>query len=166
MDGPIHIILSFPTAGSSPAFCRPVVMTCHLPFVNRPVAAGFFAALALVAGNAEAAFAAVDNEMLRCAHPSGCLMAGDLPAVGSLIIRRYLGYALTDQTPDHSILRVFRQRLPEEIFAAAHEVVLEGLRTHGLLKGTPPRHRQQRDGSPCQPERTGPAQCASGSSRD
>ena len=30
---------------------------------------------------------------------------------------------------------MFRQRLPEEVFAAAHEVVLEGLRTHGLLRG-------------------------------
>ena len=62
-------------------------------------------------------------------------MAGDLPAVGSLIIRRFLGYALTEETPDHSSLSVFRQRLPEEVFAAAHEVVLEGLRSHGLLKG-------------------------------
>ena len=73
--------------------------------------------------------------MLRFAHPAGGLTAGDLPAVGSLIIRRFLGYALTEQTPDHSSLSVFRQRLPEEAFAAAHEVVLEGLRTHGLLKG-------------------------------
>ena len=113
-------------------------MTCHLPFVNRPVAAGFFAALALVAGNAETAFAAVDNYMLRCPHPADSLMAGDLPAVGSLIVRQFLGYALTDQTPDHSSLSVFRQRLPEEVFAKAHEVVLEGLRTHGLLKGRHP----------------------------
>ena len=73
--------------------------------------------------------------LLRFAHPAGGLTAGDLPAVGSLIIRRFLGYALTEQTPDHSSLSVFRQRLPEEVFAAAHEVVLEGLRTHGLLKG-------------------------------
>ena len=74
------------------------------------------------------------------------LMVGFLEGIGSgrgiaarcadsLIIRRFLGYALTEETPDHSSLSVFRQRLPEEVFAAAHEVVLEGLRTHGLLKG-------------------------------
>lgn len=74
------------------------------------------------------------------------LMVGFLEGIGSgrgiaarcadsLIIRRFLGYSLTEQTPDHSSLSVFRQRLPEEVFAAAHEVVLEGLRTHGLLKG-------------------------------
>lgn len=74
------------------------------------------------------------------------LMVGFLEGIGSgrgiaarcadsLIIRRFLGYALTEETPDHSSLSVFRQRLPEEVFAAAHEVVLEGLRTHGLLRG-------------------------------
>ena len=74
------------------------------------------------------------------------LMVGFLEGIGSgrgiaarcadsLIIRRFLGYALTEQTPDHSSLSVFRQRLPEEVFAAAHEVVLEGLRRYGLLKG-------------------------------
>lgn len=74
------------------------------------------------------------------------LMVGFLEGIGSgrgiaarcadsLIIRRFLGYSLTEQTPEHSSLSVFRQRLPEEVFAAAHEVVLEGLRTHGLLKG-------------------------------
>lgn len=71
------------------------------------------------------------------------LMVGFLEGIGSgrgiaarcadsLIIRRFLGYALTEETPDHSSLSVFRQRLPEEVFAAAHEVVLEGLRAHGL----------------------------------
>lgn len=74
------------------------------------------------------------------------LMVGFLEGIGSgrgiaarcadsLIIRRFLGFTLTEQTPEHSSLSVFRQRLPEEVFAAAHEVVLEGLRTHGLLKG-------------------------------
>ena len=53
----------------------------------------------------------------------------------SLILRRFLGYALTEETPDHSSFTVFRKRLPQEVFQAAHEVVLEGLRTHGLLKG-------------------------------
>lgn len=74
------------------------------------------------------------------------LMVGFLEGIGSgrgiaarcadsLIIRRFLGYSLTEQTPEHSSLSVFRQRLPEEVFTAAHEVVLEGLRTYGLLKG-------------------------------
>ena len=74
------------------------------------------------------------------------LMVGFLEGIGSgrgiaarcadlLIIRRFSGDALTEQTPNNSSLSVSRQRLPEEVFAAAHEMVLEGLRTHGLLKG-------------------------------
>jgi transposase len=53
----------------------------------------------------------------------------------SLTLRRFLGYSLAEETPDHSSFTIFRQRLPQEAFAAAHEVVLEGLRAHGLLKG-------------------------------
>jgi len=74
------------------------------------------------------------------------MMVGFLEGIGSdrgiaarcadsLIIRRFLGYALTEETPDHSSLTVFRQRLPDMVFQAAHEVVLDGLRAHGLLKG-------------------------------
>ena len=53
----------------------------------------------------------------------------------SLTIRRFLGYALTEQTPDHSSFTVFRKRLPKDVFDSVHEVVLDGLRAHGLLKG-------------------------------
>ena len=74
------------------------------------------------------------------------LMVGFLEGIGSdrgiagrcadsLILRRFLGYALTEETPDHSSFTVFRKRLPAEVFQAAHEVVLDGLRAHGLLKG-------------------------------
>ena len=74
------------------------------------------------------------------------MMVGFLKGIGSdrciaarcadtLILRRFLGYALTEKTPDHSSFMVFRQRLPAEVFQAAHEVVLDGLRAHGLLKG-------------------------------
>jgi len=74
------------------------------------------------------------------------MMVGFLEGIGSdrgiaarcadsLIIRRFLGYALTEETPDHSSFTVFRKRLPAEVFQAAHEVVLDGLRAHGLLKG-------------------------------
>ena len=52
----------------------------------------------------------------------------------SLILRRFLSYALTEETPDHSYFTVFRKRLPQEGFQAAHEVVPEGLRTHRLLE--------------------------------
>ena len=76
------------------------------------------------------------------AVPLKILMVGFLEGIGSgrsiaarcadsLIIRRFLGYALTEETRDYSGLGVFRQRLLEEFFAAAHEVVLEGLRRHG-----------------------------------
>ena len=74
------------------------------------------------------------------------MMVGFLEGIGSgrgiaarcadsLTIRRFLGYALTEETPDHSSLSVFRSRLPDTVFQAAHEVVLDGLRAHGLLKG-------------------------------
>jgi transposase len=74
------------------------------------------------------------------------MMVGFLEGIGSdrgiaarcadsLIIRRFLGYALTEETPDHSSFTVFRKRLPDMVFQAAHEVVLDGLRAHGLLKG-------------------------------
>jgi transposase len=74
------------------------------------------------------------------------LMVGFLEGIGSdrgiaarcsdsLTLRRFLGYSITDETPDHSSFTVFRKRLPQEVFKSAHEVVLEGLRTHGLLKG-------------------------------
>jgi transposase len=53
----------------------------------------------------------------------------------SLTIRRFLGYRLTEETPDHSSFTVFRQRLPQEVFEAVHGVILQGLKAHGLLKG-------------------------------
>jgi transposase len=53
----------------------------------------------------------------------------------SLTIRRFLGYRLTEETPDHSSFTVFRQRLPQEVFEAVHVVILQGLKAHGLLKG-------------------------------
>ena len=40
----------------------------------------------------------------------------------SLTIRRFLGYRLTEETPDHSSFTVFRQRLPQEVFEAVHVV--------------------------------------------
>lgn len=53
----------------------------------------------------------------------------------SLSIRGFLGYALTEATPDHSSLSVIRQRLSLEQFDALHLVLLRVLRSHGLLKG-------------------------------
>jgi transposase len=53
----------------------------------------------------------------------------------SLSLRAFLGYQLDQDTPDHSSLSVIRSRLGEEIYQAALELVLKGLRDHGLLKG-------------------------------
>ncbi len=53
----------------------------------------------------------------------------------SLSLRAFLGYQLDQDTPDHSSLSVIRSRLGEEIYQAALELVLRGLRNHGLLKG-------------------------------
>jgi hypothetical protein len=53
----------------------------------------------------------------------------------SRAIREFLGYDLTEATPEQSSFTVIRQRLPLEIVQAVHEVVLRMLRAHGLLKG-------------------------------
>lgn len=53
----------------------------------------------------------------------------------SLSLRAFLGYGLEEATPDHSSLSVIRGRLGTAIYQAALELVLRGLREHGLLKG-------------------------------
>jgi transposase len=53
----------------------------------------------------------------------------------SLSIRAFLGYSLTEATPDHSSLSVIRQRLSLEQMRAMHRVLLKALHQHGLLKG-------------------------------
>ena len=50
-------------------------------------------------------------------------------------IRAFLGYELTEATPDHSSLSVIRQRLGVEIYQKVFEVILAALHAHGLLKG-------------------------------
>jgi transposase len=53
----------------------------------------------------------------------------------SLMIRRFLGYDLDEDTPHHSSFTVIRQRLSKEIYQAVFDIILEGLRAHGLLRG-------------------------------
>jgi transposase len=53
----------------------------------------------------------------------------------SFSLRAFLGYGLEEATPDHSSLSVIRGRLGTAIYQAAFELVLQGLRQHGLLKG-------------------------------
>lgn len=53
----------------------------------------------------------------------------------SLSLRAFLGYDLTENTPDHSSLSVIRTRLGVEVYQSALEIVLHGLFEHGLLKG-------------------------------
>ena len=53
----------------------------------------------------------------------------------SLALRRFLGYALTQSTPDHSSLSRIRQRLPVEVHQAVFTWVLKVLADHDLLKG-------------------------------
>jgi transposase len=53
----------------------------------------------------------------------------------SLTLRRFLGYSLEERTPDESTLRKTRQRMPEEVFRAVFERVLDQCQTAGLLKG-------------------------------
>jgi transposase len=53
----------------------------------------------------------------------------------SLSLRRFLGYDLQDQTPDHSSLSVIRGRLDKETHAAVFQLVLRALQDAGLIKG-------------------------------
>jgi transposase len=53
----------------------------------------------------------------------------------SLMIRRFLGYDLNEETPHHSSFTVLRQRLTKEVYQAVFDIILEGLRRHGLLRG-------------------------------
>ena len=53
----------------------------------------------------------------------------------SFSLRGFLGYELTQATPDHSSLSVIRQRLSAEQFDAIHLILLRALRAHGLLAG-------------------------------
>ena len=53
----------------------------------------------------------------------------------SISIRFFLGYGLTETTPDHSTLSVIRERLGEDIYQAVFLVMLTALQAHGLLQG-------------------------------
>lgn len=53
----------------------------------------------------------------------------------SLMVRRFLGYDLDEETPHHSSFTVIRKRLSGEVYQAVFDVILEGLRRHGLLRG-------------------------------
>ena len=53
----------------------------------------------------------------------------------SLMIRQFLGYDLDEETPHHSSFTIIRQRLSKEVYQAVFDIILEGLRRHGLLRG-------------------------------
>ena len=53
----------------------------------------------------------------------------------SIAIRFFLGYDLTQSTPDHSTLSVIRDRLGEDIYQAVFLLILSALQQHGLVKG-------------------------------
>lgn len=53
----------------------------------------------------------------------------------SIKVRAFLGYSLTERTPDHSTLCRFRQRIPEETFYALFEHVVKALKKARLVKG-------------------------------
>jgi len=53
----------------------------------------------------------------------------------SRALREFLGYDLTEATPEQSSFTVIRQRLPLATIEAVHGVVLRALHAHGLLRG-------------------------------
>ena len=50
-------------------------------------------------------------------------------------LRRFLGMALTEDTPVHASLTMIRQRLPESVFDKVFVFVLSLLQDQGLLRG-------------------------------
>ena len=59
----------------------------------------------------------------------------DWRVADSLSLRHFLGYTLTESTPDHSTLSRTRSRLPVEVHDEVFEWVLAVLAKEGLLKG-------------------------------
>jgi transposase len=53
----------------------------------------------------------------------------------SFTLRRFLGYALDERTPDESTLRKTRRGMPEEVFDAVFQKVLDQCQQAGLIKG-------------------------------
>lgn len=53
----------------------------------------------------------------------------------SMQARAFLGYTLTEKTPDHSTLSRFRSRIPEAVFFSAFEQVLRALKESKLFRG-------------------------------
>ena len=53
----------------------------------------------------------------------------------SLALREFLGYTITETTPDHSTLSVIRTRLPAEVFQEIFGWALQRLTDAGLVKG-------------------------------
>ena len=53
----------------------------------------------------------------------------------SISLRAFLGYSLTQATPDHSTLSLIRSRLGEAIYDQIFVLILSALQEHGLLKG-------------------------------
>ena len=53
----------------------------------------------------------------------------------SLSLREFLGYGLTEATPDHSTLSGLRRKFPEEIHREIFDWVLKVAQEEGLLKG-------------------------------
>jgi len=53
----------------------------------------------------------------------------------SLSLKAFLGLGPVEAAPDHSSLSIARRRLPIEVFRAVNKLVLDILKTAGLLKG-------------------------------
>jgi transposase len=53
----------------------------------------------------------------------------------SISIRAFLGYSLSETTPDHTTLSIIRDRLGPEVYDQVFILILSALDEHGLLKG-------------------------------
>jgi transposase len=53
----------------------------------------------------------------------------------SLSLRKFLGYSLSERTPDESTIRKTRERMPQEAFEEVFAYIRELCQNHGLVKG-------------------------------
>lgn len=53
----------------------------------------------------------------------------------SITLREFLGFSITESTPDHSTLSLIRYRLPESVYSQLFSIILRTLKDAGLVVG-------------------------------
>ena len=53
----------------------------------------------------------------------------------SITLREFLGFSITESTPDHSTLSLIRHRLPDSVYSQLFSIILRALKDAGLVVG-------------------------------